>query len=120
MHLSSPAAVFDVAAPDATRDFLTTHLGFEVAASGEGFIALGHDDVDMRGIVRALPEATAPAEYRHLFVGFLVTGIDEHWERLKDAVTVTDPIQTVEAIGERSFEIADANGIPYRLIEYIS
>lgn len=120
MHLSSPATVFDVADPDATRDFLQKHLGFTVSAAGEGLIALGHDDIDMRVIVRALPGGTAPAEYRHLFVGFLVTGIDEHWDRLKDAVTVTDPIQTVEAIGERSFEIADANGIPYRLIEYIN
>ena len=125
MQLSSPAAVFDVADPDTTRDFLTTHLGFAVSASGEDFIALGHDDIDMRVIVRALPKDALPkdmasSEYQHLFVGFLVTGIDEHWDQLKDAVTVTDPISTVEAIGERSFEIADANGIPYRLIEYIS
>lgn len=120
MQLSSPAVVFNVVDPDATGSFLIHYLGFAVSASGDGFIALSHDDIDMRVIARALPDGTTPAEYRNLFVGFLVTGIDEHWDRLKDAVTVTDPISTVEAIGERSFEITDANGVPYRLIEYVS
>src|SRR5688572_27842214 len=118
MHLDSPAVVLDVRDPDASRDFLTEHLGFAVAATGEGFTALAHPDHGMRIIVRPLaPGATSP-DFDGLQIGFLVTGIDGHWARLESTVDIAEPIQTMA--GERAFRIADPNGIGYRLIELVA
>jgi catechol 2,3-dioxygenase-like lactoylglutathione lyase family enzyme len=119
MHLNSPALVLDVPDPDASRDFLTEHLGFSVAATGDGFTALAHEDHGLRIIVRPLaPGATQP-DYTGLQIGFLVTGIDDHWVRLKEPAAVIEPIQTSAAVGERSFQIADPNGIPIRVIQLL-
>lgn len=119
MKLSSPAIVLDVPDTDASRDFLQEHLGFEVTAAGDGFTALGHENHDLRIIVRPLAAGQAPQDMRQLQIGFLVSGIDSHWADLKDRVTITDPIQTLQKIGERSFQIADGNGVSYRLIQFV-
>lgn len=120
MHLASPALVLAVQDMDASREFAEKHLGFTVAASADFFVALGHEEHDLRLIFGPLPEGTEPEQFRAMQVGFLVQGIDQHWERLKDQVTIGDPIQTMEGFGERFFQVVDPNGVVYRLIEFVS
>ncbi|RZL84698.1 MAG: glyoxalase [Rhodococcus sp. (in: high G+C Gram-positive bacteria)] len=118
MRLDSPAVVLDVPDSDASRAFLTVHLGFRVLAEGEGFSALGHEDHGLRIILRPLPPGVTPPGFPGLQIGFLVTGIDGHWARLTDAVEITEPIATEAA--ERAFRVADPNGVGYRLIELVA
>ncbi|MDT0317859.1 VOC family protein [Streptomyces millisiae] len=133
MHLDSPAVVLDVRDPDASRDFLIKHLGFTVATAGEaagrGFTALAHPDHALRIIVRQLAAGATPPDFESLQIGFLVTGVDEHWARLKDTMDIVEPIHTLaldiaepsQAVAyERAFRIADPNGIGYRLIEFVA
>jgi catechol 2,3-dioxygenase-like lactoylglutathione lyase family enzyme len=119
MHLNSPAIVLDVPDMAASRDFLQKHLGFEIAAAGDGFAALGHPDHGMRIIFRPMAPGLAGADGKHVQIGFLVTDIDAHWAALKDQVIVSDPVHTDGATRERSFQMMDGNGILYRLIEFV-
>lgn len=122
MQLASPALVLAVPDMNASQVFLETHLGYEVAASGEDFTALAHKDHDLRIIVSPLIDGASPSDFSNTQVGFVVTGIDEQWERLKDAVRIGDPIQTIDlgAFKERYFQVIDPNGITYRLLELVS
>lgn len=121
MKLASPALVLAVPDMGASQRFLEAHLGFTVAAAGDDFTALGHDDHDLRIIVGPLPEGGEPTLFENTQVGFIVEGIDEHWDRLKDAVTVADPIQTIDlgSFKERFFRVVDPNGVSFRLLQFV-
>lgn len=119
MRLTSPALVLDVADMASSRNFLHQHLAFRVAAAADDFTVLDHEDHGLRLIFRSA-HFTARAGLERLQVGFLVTGIDGHWARLKDHVTVEEPIQTLTALNERYFKIRDPNGVAYRLVEFVS
>lgn len=71
MNLRSPAIVIDAPNIATSRDFLTSHLGFDVSAEGEGRLD------------------QAPVENRQMQIGYLVKDVDAHWDVLGD--TVIDP-----------------------------
>ncbi|MET7319630.1 VOC family protein [Streptomyces sp. NPDC005549] len=121
MNLASPALVFDVPDMQTSSDFAQKHLGFQVTAASNTFTVLEHEDHGLRLIFGPLAADAAPTNFRQLQVGFLVTDVNDHWERLKDQVTVGDPVQTLTlpTFREGYFQIADPNGVVYRLMAFV-
>lgn len=120
MELTSPALILDVPNAAASTAFLTDHLGFTVAAAGDGFTVLGHDSHGLRVIVRPLAAGAAKPDYRAVQIGFVVASADEIWAQLEPVSEVLEPINSSEVTKERSFRVADANGVSYLLVELLS
>jgi meiotically up-regulated gene 157 (Mug157) protein len=120
VELNSPAIILDVPNATASSDFLTEHLGFTVAASGDGFTVLGHDGHGLRIIVRPLAAGAARPDDWAVQFGFVVPSADDVWAQLEPVSEVLEPINSSEATKERSFRIADANGVNYLLVEQLT
>ncbi|WP_329411399.1 DUF3224 domain-containing protein [Nocardia vinacea] len=112
--------VDDVAA---SRDFLTTHFGYQQARAAEGFVSLTRDDaaadiVLLRRGIDVLPAHQRDQRATGMILAFTVTGIEGEHERLRAAgATITMPLRE-EPWGERLFQVTDPNGIVMQLVEW--
>ncbi|MFF7446679.1 MULTISPECIES: VOC family protein [unclassified Streptomyces] len=106
-----------------SQEFFTTHLGYVVRQSADGFVAMAHDDaVDVvllaRGI-EVLPPEQREQRVSGLILAFTVaSGLQEHEERLRAAgVRITMPLRQ-EPWGERLFQVTDPNGVIVQFVEW--
>jgi len=123
MHITSSAVSLNVDDVPASSRFLREHFGFTEQMAADGFASLARDDVGMNVIYlrRGLP--TLPADQRDAHVGglilaFVVDDLEGELARLqREGVTVTMPL-TVEAWGERAFQVRDPNGVVVQLVDW--
>lgn len=112
--------VDDVAA---SRDFLTTHLGYKEMHAADGFVSLTRGDaaadvVLLRRGIEVLPEDQRDQRAAGLILAFTVTGIEAEQDRLlAEGANVTMPLRE-EPWGERLFQVTDPNGVVVQLVEW--
>lgn len=125
MNITASAVSLNVPDVEASRRFLTEHLGFTVDMSADGFVALSRPDAGFSiallsvGLGSFKPESHAGAAGQGLLLAFVVDDIDAEWARLVAAgVPVATPIET-EPWGERYFQVLDPNGIVVQLVQWV-
>jgi len=126
VHATAAAISLNVADVDASTTFATTHLGFTVAMSADGFASLTHPDVAVNFIFLAtgLPtfrptEIAGPAGPGTLLV-LVVDDLDAEYARIHAAgARVVTPPET-EPWGERYCQFTDPNGIVWQLVQWVS
>jgi catechol 2,3-dioxygenase-like lactoylglutathione lyase family enzyme len=126
MQITGSAVSLNVAEPTASAAFVRKHLGFEEEMADDGFVSLKREDAGFNliflrtGLATFKPEAMRGRSADGLLVVFVVDEIDGEYARLRDeGVEITTPIQT-EPWGERFFQMSDANGIVYQLVQWIT
>ena len=102
------------------------HLGFAQEMADDGFVSLKREDAGFNliflrtGLATFKPEAMRGRSADGLLVVFVVKAIDAEYARLRDeGVEITTPIQT-EPWGERFFQMSDANGVIYQLVQWVT
>jgi catechol 2,3-dioxygenase-like lactoylglutathione lyase family enzyme len=126
MQITASAVSLNVAEPIASAAFVRKHLGFEEEMADDGFVSLKREDAGFNliflstGLPTFKPEAMRGRSADGLLVVFVVDEIDGEYARLQDeGVEITTPIQT-EPWGERFFQMSDANGVVYQLVQWIT
>ncbi|WP_411105210.1 VOC family protein [Streptomyces sp. cmx-4-9] len=110
---------------DASREFLCTHLGFQVAVAADGFVSLTREDAAVDIVLLRTGTGVLPPEQRDLKAGGLilaltVTGLHAEERRLREAgAPITLPLRE-EPWGERLFQLTDPNGIVVQLVEWVA
>lgn len=119
------AISLNVAEPEASARFFTTHLGFTVDMSDDGFVSLSHPDggsnvIFLRtGLPTFKPADSAGSAGDGLLLAFVVDALDAHHERLVAAgVEVVTPPET-EPWGERFVQYRDPNGLVVQLVQWV-
>ncbi|MGW6565824.1 VOC family protein [Streptomyces sp. NPDC054975] len=125
MNVSTSTLSLTVPDVDASRDFLCTHLGYEVAMADEGFASLRREDgavdiVLLRRGTEVLPAEQRDREAGGLILAFTVTDLDAEEARLRAAgAPITMPLRE-EPWGERLFQMTDPNGVVVQLVEWVA
>jgi catechol 2,3-dioxygenase-like lactoylglutathione lyase family enzyme len=126
MQITGSAVSLNVAEPAASAAFVRKHLGFEEEMADDGFVSLKREDAGFNliflrtGLATFKPEAMRGRSADGLLVVFVVEDIDGEYARLRgEGVEITTPIQT-EPWGERFFQMSDANGVVYQLVQWIT
>jgi catechol 2,3-dioxygenase-like lactoylglutathione lyase family enzyme len=126
MQITGSAVSLNVADPTASAAFVHKHLGYEEEMSDDGFVSLKREDAGFNliflrtGLATFKPEAMRGRSADGLLVVFVVEDIDGEYARLRDGgVEITTPIQT-EPWGERFFQMSDANGVVYQLVQWMT
>ncbi|GAA0698674.1 hypothetical protein GCM10010193_61920 [Kitasatospora atroaurantiaca] len=123
MNVSVSTLSLTVADVDASRDFLTTHLGYRVAMADDGFASLTRDDaavdiVLLRRGIEVLPAEQRDQQAAGLILALTVTGIEAEEVRLRgEGAPITMPLRE-EPWGERLFQMTDPNGVVIQLVEW--
>ncbi|MCX5174422.1 VOC family protein [Streptomyces virginiae] len=123
MNVSTSALSLTVADVDASRDFLCTHLGYEVAMADDGFASLTREDAAVDIVLLRRGTEVLPAEQRNreaggLILALTVTDLEAEEARLRAAgVPITMPLRE-EPWGERLFQMTDPNGVVVQLVEW--
>jgi catechol 2,3-dioxygenase-like lactoylglutathione lyase family enzyme len=119
------AISLNVPDPDASADFLVTHLGHEVEMRDDGFVSLRHaaggsNVIFLRtGLGTFRPAEVAGSARDGLLLAFVVDDLDEWHERLvAEGVDVVTPPET-EPWGERFVQYRDPNGIIVQLVQWV-
>jgi catechol 2,3-dioxygenase-like lactoylglutathione lyase family enzyme len=126
MQITGSAVSLNVAEPAASAAFVRKHLGFEEEMADDGFVSLKREDAGFNliflrtGLATFKPEAMRGRSADGLLVVFEVEDIDGEYARLRrEGVEIATPIQT-EPWGERYFQMSDANGVVYQLVQWIT
>jgi catechol 2,3-dioxygenase-like lactoylglutathione lyase family enzyme len=126
MQITASAVSLNVADPAASAAFVGKHLGFEQEMADDGFVSLKREDAGFNliflrtGLATFKPEALRGHAADGLLVVFVVEDIDAEYARLRDeGVEMTTPIET-EPWGERFFQMSDANGVVYQLVQWMT
>ncbi|MER6445382.1 VOC family protein [Streptomyces venezuelae] len=123
MNVSTTSLSLTVADVDASRDFLCTYLGYEVAMAEDGFASLSREDAAVDIILLRKGTGVLPAEQRDreaggLILAFTVTGLAAEEARLRAAgAPITMPLRE-EPWGERLFQMTDPNGVVFQFVEW--
>lgn len=119
------ALSLNVPDPDASAEFLVTHLGLEVEMRDDGFVSLrqpagGSNIVFLRtGLPTFKPAEVAGSARDGLLLAFVVEDLDAWHERLvAEGVAVVTPPET-EPWGERFVQYRDPNGIVVQLVQWV-
>ncbi|WP_309032723.1 MULTISPECIES: VOC family protein [Streptomyces] len=122
MHVSASTVSLTVADVDASRDFLCTHLGYQVAMADDGFCSLTREDAAVDVVLlssgtEVLPAGRRKREADGLILTLAVTGLAAEEARLRAAgASLTMPLRQ-EPWGERPFRMTDPNGVVVQLVE---
>jgi catechol 2,3-dioxygenase-like lactoylglutathione lyase family enzyme len=126
MQITASAISLNVAEPTASAAFVREHLGFEEEMADDGFVSLKREDAGFNliflrtGLATFKPEAMRGRSADGLLIVFVVEDIDGDYARLCDeGVEITTPLET-EPWGERFFQMSDANGVVYQLVQWIT
>lgn len=126
MKVTSSAVSLNVADPVASADFVTRHLGFIEEMSNDGFVSLKRPDSGFNliylraGLPTFKPARIASEAGEGLLIVFVVDDVDAQYQRLaNEGVEIVTPIET-EPWGERFFQMQDANGIVYQLVQWMT
>ncbi|MFF4951354.1 VOC family protein [Streptomyces chattanoogensis] len=123
MNVTTSTLSLTVADVDASRDFLCTYLGYQVAMAADGFASLNRGDaaadiVLLRRGMEVLPPEQRDQLATGLILALTVTGIETEERRLREAgAPITMPLRQ-EPWGERLFQLTDPNGIVVQLVEW--
>ncbi|UKY48046.1 VOC family protein [Streptomyces inhibens] len=123
MNVSVSTLSLTVADVDASRDFLTTHLGYQVAMADDGFASLTRDDaavdiVLLRRGIEVLPDEQRDQQAAGLILALTVTDLEAEEARLRgEGAPITMPLRE-EPWGERLFQMTDPNGVVIQLVEW--
>ncbi|MFJ8647752.1 VOC family protein [Streptomyces sp. NPDC093546] len=123
MNVSSSTLSLTVADVDASRAFLCTHLGYEVAMADDGFVSLTRGDAAVDVILLGGGTDVLPPEQRDqraagLILALTVTDLAAEEARLRAAgAPITMPLRE-EPWGERLFQMTDPNGVVVQLVEW--
>ncbi|MFJ8298753.1 VOC family protein [Streptomyces sp. NPDC094447] len=125
MNVSASTLSLTVADVDASREFFTTHLGYQVAMAADGFASLSREDaavdiVLLRRGTEVLPPEQRDRQAGGLIVAFTVTDLATEEARLRAAgAPITMPLRE-EPWGERLFQLTDPNGVVVQLVEWVA
>lgn len=125
MNVSSSTLSLTVADVDATRAFLCTHLGYEVAMADDGFASLTRRDAAVDVVLLRAGTDVLPPEQRDqraagLILALTVTDLAAEEARLRAAgAPITMPLRE-EPWGERLFQMTDPNGVVVQLVEWVT
>ncbi|MFF5937311.1 VOC family protein [Streptomyces sp. NPDC012508] len=123
MNVSASTLSLTVADVDASRAFLCTHLGYEVAMADDGFVSLTRGDaavdvVLLRGGTDVLPPEQRDQRAAGLILALTVTDLAAEEAKLRAAgAPITMPLRE-EPWGERLFQMTDPNGVVVQLVEW--
>ncbi|MEU6987966.1 VOC family protein [Streptomyces sp. NPDC046324] len=123
MNVTASTLSLTVADVDASRAFLCTHLGYEVAMADDGFVSLTRGDaavdvVLLRGGTDVLPPEQRDQRAAGLILALTVTDLAAEEARLRAAgAPITMPLRE-EPWGERLFQMTDPNGVVVQLVEW--
>jgi catechol 2,3-dioxygenase-like lactoylglutathione lyase family enzyme len=123
MQITSSAVSLNVDDVPASSTFLREHFGFIEQMAADGFASLTRDDAGVNVIYLRRGLTTLPAEQRDIHVAGLILafGVDDleaELARLQtEGVKITMPL-TVEAWGERAFQVRDPNGVVIQLVDW--
>jgi catechol 2,3-dioxygenase-like lactoylglutathione lyase family enzyme len=123
MKITSSAISLTVDDVPASARFLGEHLGFVEETAADGFASLSRPDAGLNVIYLRPGLATLPADQRDvhaagLILAFVVDDLEGELARLRgEGVTITMPL-TVEAWGERAFQVRDPNGVVVQLVDW--
>ncbi|WP_030693413.1 VOC family protein [Streptomyces globisporus] len=123
MNVSSSTLSLTIADVDASRAFLCTHLGYEVAMADDGFVSLTRADAAVDVVLLRRGTDVLPAEQRDqraagLILALTVTDIAAEEARLRAAgAPITMPLRE-EPWGERLFQMTDPNGVVVQLVAW--
>jgi predicted enzyme related to lactoylglutathione lyase len=124
MKVTQSAISLNVADVAASAQFVTIHLGFSEEMAFEGGSSLSRPDVPFNlvflqtGLASFKPKSRAGAAGDGLLIVFVVEDIDGEYARLQEeGARIITPIGT-EPWGERYFQLQDANGIVYQLVQW--
>lgn len=125
MEITATALSLNVADPQASAEFLVTHLGFAEQMSADGFVSLAHPTAGVNVIyLRTGLESFKPDHMRGhdadgLLLAFVVPDVDAEHDRLVAAgVPVLTPPET-EPWGERYLQVMDPNGVVVQLVTWV-
>ncbi|MFI6444293.1 VOC family protein [Kitasatospora sp. NPDC050543] len=123
MNVTASTLSLTVADVDASRDFLTTHLGYRLAMADDGFASLTREDAAVDVVLLRRGIEVLPAEQRDqraagLILALTVTDLAAEEARLRAAgAPITMPLRE-EPWGERLFQLTDPNGVVIQLVEW--
>ncbi|MDT9687213.1 VOC family protein [Streptomyces sp. P9(2023)] len=123
MNVSASTLSLTVADVDASRDFLRTHLGYQVAMADDGFASLTRGDAAVDVVLLRRGTDVLPPEQRDqraagLILALTVTDLAAEEARLRAAgAPITMPLRE-EPWGERLFQMTDPNGVVVQLVEW--
>ncbi|MEU3693714.1 VOC family protein [Streptomyces narbonensis] len=125
MNVTTSTLSLTVADVNASQDFLTTHLGYQVAMAADGFASLTRDDAAVDIVLLRQGTEVLPAEQRDqraggLILALTVSDLAAHEARLRAAgAPITMPLRE-EPWGERLFQLTDPNGVVIQLVEWVT
>lgn len=125
MPITDTAISLNVPDPEASAAWVEQHLGFTRAMAADGFVSMAHPEagaglIFLRTGLPSFKPASAAGRADGLLVVFTVEDIDADYARLREeGVEVVTPIET-EPWGERYFQMADANGVIYQLVQWVT
>ncbi|OAR21965.1 glyoxalase [Streptomyces sp. ERV7] len=123
MNITTSTVSLTVADVDASRDFFTTYLGYQVAMADDGFASLTRDDDAVDIVLLRRGTEVLPAEQRDqqasgLILAFTVSDLAAQEARLRgEGAPITMPLRE-EPWGERLFQLTDPNGVVIQLVEW--
>lgn len=124
MNVFASTLSLTVADVDASRNFLTSYLGYRVAMAHDGFASLTRGDaaagiVLLRKGTEVLPVEQRDQQATGLILALTVTDIEAEEARLRAAgAPITMPLRD-EPWGERLFQLTDPNGVVFQLVEWV-
>ncbi|MFJ5552595.1 VOC family protein [Streptomyces sp. NPDC093225] len=125
MNVTTATLSLTVDDVDASRDFFATHLGYQVAASADGFVSLTRGDAAADVVLLRRGTEVLPPEQRDQRAGGLILALtvdgdlDAEERRLREAgAPITLPVRE-EPWGERLFQLTDPNGVVVQLVEWV-
>ncbi|MFB7462765.1 VOC family protein [Streptomyces sp. NPDC056224] len=123
MNVITSTLSLTVADVDASRAFLQTHFGYQLAASADGFASLTREDAAVDIVLLRRGTEILPADQRDrqatgLILALTVTDLEAEEERLRaEGAPITMPLRE-EPWGERLFQTTDPNGVVIQLVEW--
>jgi uncharacterized glyoxalase superfamily protein PhnB len=123
VQITASAVSLNVEDVPASSAFLAEHFGFRQELAADGFASLACDDAGMhvaflrRGLP-ILPDDQRDQHATGLILAFTVDDLEGELARLRaEGVAITMPL-TVEAWGERLFQVTDPNGVIVQLMDW--
>jgi uncharacterized glyoxalase superfamily protein PhnB len=123
VQITASAVSLNVEDVPASSAFLAEHFGFRQELAADGFASLAREDAGMhvaflrRGLP-ILPDDQRDQHAAGLILAFTVDDLEGELARLRaEGVAITMPL-TVEAWGERLFQVTDPNGVIVQLMDW--
>ncbi len=125
MEITATALSLNVTDPQASAEFLSTHLGFTEQMSADGFVSLGHPTAGVNviylrtGLASFKPDHMRGHDADGLLLAFVVPDVDAEHDRLVAAgVPMLTPPET-EPWGERYLQVMDPSGVVIQLVTWV-